>query len=407
MMKNAVVALALLVAAFAGALGAEDPSDSWTGFLGTDRSGTVSGSTLPKALPESVTRDWSIEVGYGDSSPIVQGGRAFSHWGDGDIEGVLAVDLETGVPVWSRQWARGAVKISMAGRKHMKGPQATPLAADGRLFVVGLEGNVRALDLESGKLLWTKPRGDERGNPSHGMAVSPLMTERGLFVLAGSNKDGVALLLDPSTGQALWETAVKTSYSSPTLFEHDGEPFVVFMSSSSVEALSLGTGEVVASFPLGGGGSKVMTPVRVGSRVLVGTEEVPLTLLDFDGRTLTSVWSNDAIALDMSTPVAVGEHVVGFSVKKKGQSFSVNAATGATVGLGPGREGPNSHVVGFEDRPYVAFLSAEGDLAFQDAETLEVVKSYDVTTSQSWSVPVFVEGGFLVKEETELSFFRW
>ena len=75
---------------------------------------------------------------------------------------------------------------------------ASPGVADGRVFVVSFEGQIRAFDALDGRLLWQKALGAASES-------SPQVVD-GRLLFAAS--DGRVRALDPATGKALWVTDV-------------------------------------------------------------------------------------------------------------------------------------------------------------------------------------------------------
>lgn len=81
---------------------------------------------------------------------------------------------------------------------------AAPLLASGRLFVLGLDGRLRALTQRKGRELWRydSPREKTLRTP---LESSPVLAGKVLYVGVNS---GVLIALTPSNGRVLWENAV-------------------------------------------------------------------------------------------------------------------------------------------------------------------------------------------------------
>ncbi len=110
------------------------------GVRARDRIGNE--SIMPASLP--VTRLlWRRDVGGGlpiDSSPALDSKRVFLGTGTAKV---VAVDRQTGVPLWSRP---------------LNGPvSASPVRGDGLVYAVSEAGDLRALDPDSGESRWTCP----------------------------------------------------------------------------------------------------------------------------------------------------------------------------------------------------------------------------------------------------------
>ncbi|RYG06709.1 MAG: outer membrane protein assembly factor BamB, partial [Burkholderiales bacterium] len=91
--------------------------------------------------------------------------------------------------LWSANVGKGEDRL---------GARQGPSAADGRVYAAAVEGGVRALDLQTGKSVWTY-KSEERlsGGPGAGDGL----------VVVGS-LDGKVIALDAATGVEKWQAKV-------------------------------------------------------------------------------------------------------------------------------------------------------------------------------------------------------
>ena len=61
----------------------------WSGWLGPERNGWVSGFQPPTRWPEKLERGWQVEVGTGYGSPLVSGRRVYQHARQGEVDRYL------------------------------------------------------------------------------------------------------------------------------------------------------------------------------------------------------------------------------------------------------------------------------------------------------------------------------
>ena len=150
-----------LVLALAGALIPVLPAADlvWPGLLGPQRDGWVEHFKIPARWPKHLKKEWSVEVGAGYGTPLVEGQRVYQHARQGEEEVVWCVDLASGKQIWRKSY-KNPFKIGGGGERHGKGPKSCPVMADGRLFTLSITGMIHAWDVESGSLLWRK---DYRG----------------------------------------------------------------------------------------------------------------------------------------------------------------------------------------------------------------------------------------------------
>src|SRR5687768_13716284 len=79
-------------------------AQDWSQWRGPSRDGVIPAAVVPKQWPASVTRQWSVEIGEGFSSPVVANGRVFVHSRQDPEEIVTAIDLGTGKVVWQQKY---------------------------------------------------------------------------------------------------------------------------------------------------------------------------------------------------------------------------------------------------------------------------------------------------------------
>ena len=96
-------------------------------------------------------RLWLQAVGPGWSGFAVVGSRAITQEQRGEDEAVICYDLLTGTPLWSYAYP-AHFQSPLAG----EGPRATPTVAGQRVYTLGSTGILNCLDLETGRLLWSK-----------------------------------------------------------------------------------------------------------------------------------------------------------------------------------------------------------------------------------------------------------
>ena len=115
------------------------------------------------------------------------------------------------------------------------------------------------------------------------------------------------------------------------------------------------------------------------------------------------VWHNTDVPMYMSSPVVSGDHVYGFSNKRKGQLFCLDAKSGKVRWTTEGRSGANAalQIAG----PNLVVLTTEGDLivANKNPEKYEEVRRYKLADSQTWAQPVLLGGDILIRDAAAVS----
>lgn len=127
---------AILGAAVVSLLATASLDAQWPQWRGHNRDGVVAAASVPKAWPAKLTPKWTQTVGEGYSSPVVADGRVCVHSRQDPDEVVTALDLASGRVLWTQKYQSAFTKNKYANSMS-KGPFSTPLVANGRLFTLG------------------------------------------------------------------------------------------------------------------------------------------------------------------------------------------------------------------------------------------------------------------------------
>lgn len=383
----------------------------WSQWRGPARDGRAVRIPDREAWPARLERVWSVPVGLGHSSPVTDGSHVYQHARRGEEEVVLALDLETGATLWSRS-RPAPYTMNPAAAGHGPGPKSTPTLAGGRLFTLGITGALSAWDPETGEPLWERRFRDlDRVDPEFGTAMSPLVAGGRLVVHVGHGSAGALLALDPATGETLWSwTGDGPGYASPVVAEVAGVSQVVTMSETRLVGVDLESGALLWERPFTTPyAQNAVTPVVRGDVVVFsgldqGVKAVRLVRGE-DGWELEPVWETTDVSLYMSSPVAVGGALYGFSHRKRGQFFAADLQNGTVRWTSAGRQGDNAALLGSNRILYA--LTTDGELvAFRPgAGGFEPLATYTVADTPTWAHPAPLADGFLVKDLETLA--RW
>jgi len=228
---------------------------------------------------------------YFTSSPVPAGGSLLVGAGDGNL---YALDMESGAERW-RHTTGGRIRSS-------------PAVADSTAFVGSADGSVYAVDLASGMLRWrfdTEGRSlnsAEFGFDRRTVQSSPAVDDESVYVGA---RDGHLYAIGRASGELLWRFDHEVSWviSSPAVV--DG---VVYVGSSDgwfVQAVDTRSGHALWRAPTAS--NVFSSPAVVGGTVDVG--DFTGAVLGLDRRTGEEVWrfgTGDAV---LSSP-AVQEGVL-------------------------------------------------------------------------------------------------
>ncbi len=383
---------------------------TWNQWRGPSRDGTVDQASTPQTWPESFGVAWQTEVGEGYSSPVVDDNRAYIHSRVDPNEVVLAVDLTTGDVKWKQSYPASFNKNQYA-MQMAKGPNSTPLIAEGRLFTMGVTGVLIAWNTDDGKQLWRNDYSKTVDTTKLfcGTSASPLMVDGRLIVQVGSDVHGGQILaLEPATGNEVWKwTGTGPGYSSAIEIAAGDSKQIVTMTDNSIVGLEAASGQELWSIPFPDEWQEnIVTPLWTGSLLVIsgtrqGTHAYKLER-EGDAWKATQAWENRKVAMYMSSPVLGDGLIYGHSARSKGQFVALDAATGETRWSSPGRDGDHASVL--LTPQHVVLLTNDAKLVVADRGNKEFheFKKYQLTAKQTWSMPVLLGGDLLVRDEQQL-----
>jgi outer membrane protein assembly factor BamB len=385
-------------------------ADDWNQWRGPNRDGKIPGFQTPALWPKKLTRRWKVEVGTGHSSPLIVGEAVFIFARQGGDEVIRRLDLATGRPVWKESYP-APYEMNPAAQDHGKGPKATPVYSDGRLYTFGISGILSCLDAKSGKVLWRHAFAQQykQTAPLFGTAMSPLV-ERGMLIAhVGGNDNGALTAFDARTGAVRWRwTGDGPGYASPIVITREGVRQVVTQTQTLCVGVASDTGKLLWSLPFTTSYSQnAVTPVEVGDLVVFAGLGQPTFACRIRKRgdrwAVEKVWETRDVTLYLSTPVASGGRLYGMSQRRSGQLFSLDAATGKTLWTDNGRVGDNAVV--FDAGDLVLVLTTGADLIVFEkrGNTLAEAARYQVADSPTWATPAVAGPHVLIKDAATLS----
>ncbi|MDX1500788.1 MAG: PQQ-binding-like beta-propeller repeat protein [Thermoanaerobaculia bacterium] len=409
--RGSIPAIALLAVLAAGA----DAGDDWPQWRGPERDGSLSSPELAEAeWPAELPRLWRVEVGAGHSSPVVAEGRVFVHSREGDHEVVTALSLANGERLWSDRYPAPFDANRYAGG-HGKGPYATPLVVDGRLFTLGVNATLSAWNAATGELVWRlDPTGGavDSSKLFCGTAGSPILVGDLLVTHVGDDRGGEVLAVGTDTGEVRWRwRGDGPGYASPVLAELDGTAQIVTLTDRSVISLDPQDGGLLwrIDFP-DEWNENVVTPLVLGDTLLYSGVRAGTFLVrprpTAEGFAVETVWRREDPAMYLSSPVEIGGRVFGMAKKLKGHLFRLDPASGEVTWRGEGRLGDNASLLLAGSTLLVTTTAGEMLVYDTAAEEPMLRASYELADSAVWAHPAVAGGVLLLRDAGGLSAWR-
>jgi outer membrane protein assembly factor BamB len=319
-MRRALLTLSAALALAAVADVARGAGPDWPQFLGPTRNGVYSGPPLAETWPAAGPRKlWQKKIGQGLAGPIVAGNLLILFHRVANEEVIEALDPLTGDP----RWRYGYPTAYRDDFGFDEGPRAVPVAASGRVYTFGAEGQLHALDLATGRRLWSvdsmRRFGVRKG--FFGAAGSPLVEDGRVIANVGGTDGGAGagiVAFDAETGAVLWKaTDHQASYSSPVGASFGGRRLAVFFTRGGLVGLDPASGAIRFERPWrsrSAASVNAATPLVVGDLIFVSaTYETGAALLRVNGGQLTELWSSDEVLSNhYATSVYHDGHLFGF-----------------------------------------------------------------------------------------------
>lgn len=313
------------------------PDSAWPAFRGYGDSVVRAAADLPLTWSDSEGIAWQTELpGYGQSSPVVWGNRAFVTAVQGAEKEellVICVEVSSGKIAWKQSFPSS---LKQADGDYVSRAAPTPVVAADRIYAFFESGDLFALD-HDGKLQWerklTADYGAFQGN--HGIGSSLALFEDRVIALLDHDGPSYLIALDAATGKNAWKVdrPSKISWTSPIVGIAAGRPQLVVSSSGTVEAFDPRDGKPRWNFS-GIEGNTVASPTLAGDMVVVGSSDVGHNFaLRADGAGVLTesavVWRSDKAAASFSSPLVYRDRV--YLVNKAGAAACLDARDGKTL----------------------------------------------------------------------------
>lgn len=373
------------------------PSSRWTQYRGPKTSGSVQDPSLTIPFPaDGPTLRWKQPIGGGYGSFVFAGTAGdfvVTHEQRRDEEAIVAYNLADGTERWTYSYPAKFTE-TMSG----EGPRSTPCIHQGRVHALGATGELNALDLATGALLWRKNVLNETAaeNITYGLSASPVIIDGKLIVVGGS-----VLALDPATGDEIWRAASeKAAYVTPMPF--DGA--IVAITASRLVALDPASGTRRWSHPW-----KVMMGLSCANPVDIGGGQLFVSggygkgaaLLDVAGDQVTERWSNKRMKNKFNTSVHHNGYLYGLD---EGILTCVEAATGKRMWKG----GRYSYGQTLLANDHLVVSTSDGELAIVKAspDSFQEVSKTPAIEGMTWNTPAIDNGVLLVRNAYEMACFE-
>lgn len=297
-------------------------AENWTQWGGLRRDFTV--PEIGRASQWQVR--WQRNVGVGKSGVLALHGKlitmeARGHEGQKFEECYVAMDSADGRETWRHCYdtARHEDQETFGGTP--VGPQATPVYAGNLVIGIGFAGDLRAVRVDDGTLVWSLHLVRDLGAipVQFGFSASPIVHNGKLYVAAGGESAGL-LCMDPKDGSIEWKCGLsgEASYATPVVQRIGESRSVIVVTRDEIVAVDDGSGSPLWRYPMPRKGlTNVPTPLVLdGGRLLAagqGLEGARLLAVSVEGGRydVRQIWHNSKAGFFCCNWIAMEGCVVG------------------------------------------------------------------------------------------------
>ncbi len=392
--------------AVVGLTGATGLAQDWPQFLGPARDGVYAGAALSTSWPAGGPDVlWERDVGAGFAGPVVVGERVILFHRQGGDEVVEALAVSDGATVWTHAYPT----TYRDDFGFDEGPRSVPVVADGVVYTFGAQGQLHAVDLETGAARWsvdTHAQYQVRKG-FFGAAGSPLVEDGRVIANVGGQQGGI-VAFDAATGEELWTaTTDEASYSSPVGATLDGDRHAVFFTRTGLVGLDPTSGQVRFEKRWRsrlGASVNAATPLVDGNRIFMSSSYgTGAALVRVETGRLTEIWTGDeSMTNHYATAVLEDGVLYGFHGRQEyGPSFrAVDLDTGDVLWSEDGY-GAGSVMLAGE---HLVIMRESGELVLASAspDRYRPMASADILRGVVRAYPALADGRLYVRNTSTL-----
>ncbi len=367
----------------------------WTQFGGPRQEFRIDDAGIAEKWPDNGPGQiWTRKLGGGHAAILAEEDHLYTMYCDGKQEVVISLDAKTGKTLWEYKYE--FVLLKGIDPEFGKGPNATPLLTDGRLYTISIAGLMHCLDAKTGDALWSHNlwTGYKGKLVEFGHSSSPIGYKDMVIALMGGDAQSI-VAFDKRDGHVVWKAlSFPLSYSTPKIMRLGGEDHLVVYMASALIGVDPNTGRLRWNYPLENQWKQNITmPTQLDDdRLFASTLEAGSRCLKLvkDGEfRVEEVWSKRQPQYFFVSSVRMGDYIYGSSGDHTSSYMSaVNIRTGKLAWRTRGFSLAN--VVGVGDR--LIILDGDGTLALAtpSPEGLVVHSKVKLLDTPSWTAPTIV-----------------
>ena len=388
---------------------------AWPQWRGPNRDGFLKdGAPWPNSIAEDKLKlVWRKEIDKGYPGPIVSSKFVFTvETRDAKDEVVRAFDRKTGEQVWEAEWP-GSMRVPFFAWKNGSWVRSTP-AYDGKnLYVGGMRDFLVCLDSKTGKKQWSVDftKRYKSPVPSFGFVCSPLISEKHLYVQAGSG----LVKLDTKTGKSTWRALADkggmygSAFSSPAIASPKGKKQLLTQTRTNLAGVDMESGKVLWTQPVKAfRGMNILTPTIFKDSVFTSSYGGKSLLFNLSktpsGFSVSEKWANRQEGY-MSSPIVIDGHC--YMHLRKQRVTCIDLKNGETKWISSKSFGNYWSMV--SNGKEILALDENGDLFLiePNPEKLVIKQSREISKQPTWAHLALADNQLFVRELKAIACYEW
>lgn len=399
------------------------PTD-WPQFRGIDRTAVSKEGGLLKEWPENGPKKvYSVSgLGGGYSTVSVVGGFIFGTGKRGDQEVLFALKEEDGSEVWALSFA-DAKRVSYG-----EGPRSTPTYHKGKVYAIGVGGDLICADAESGKKVWAKNFVRDFGGKmmsGWGYSESVLVDGDKLICTPGAATAAV-VALNPETGETIWKSAIRNpggaGYAAPMKTQVGNMPMYITLlgKSGGLVGVHADTGKLLWQYTrIVNGTANIPTSIVRGDMVFASTGYgdggAALLKLKPKGDVIEveelKYYSSRELQNHHGGMVLLGNHIYLGRGHNNGLPTCVEFSTGKIAwaeDYGAGQGNGSAAIAAADNMIYLRYQNGTMALIKANPREYEFVSAFKLpepSGKPSWPHPTIANGKLFIRDQDKLHVF--
>ena len=388
----------------------------WCQWRGPARDGSVPAAARKGVWQLQPILLWEREVGGGYSAPLVKDHRIWIQSREGGREVIRCLDRGSGELIWQSGY-EVPFRVDTDAQAHGAGPFSTPALADERLFTLSMSGVLSVWETSTGRLLWRADYGQEfpPGYPYFGASASPLVWEGNCYLHFGSSgwddpAKGAMIALAVADGREVWrwEGDGPAVGASPVLGMIGNLPQLIFKTSVYLVGVNPHNGKelwrILYEVPMT---NTIITPLLLDDVLVTSDYEIGFRAWQIQRRganwSVQERWRHRKASLFTSSPVRVGDIIVGFSHFRKGELVALDPTDGRLLWRGEPRQGEHATLIAWGDTLLVFREDGMLVVGQVSVQSFRILATHSLGSTLMWAHPAIADGHLYIRDGHRLA----